>query len=168
MDHSVRQLVDRQAINDVLLRYCRGIDRGDFDLVRDCYHAGAHDHHGEFVGPVEEFIPWVIDQVARFASTTHMLGNVLVEFGDDPAVAWSEAYCLAFHRLAGDDMRPPRDSIAGCRYVDRFEDRGSGWRIAHRRVVVDWNRLDVVETAGLSSRHLLGRRDGDDPVFDRS
>mgnify|MGYP001812009661 FL=1 len=174
MDHSLRRLVDRQAIHDVLLRYCRGIDRLDLDLVRQCYHPGARDHHGAFVGPVEDFLPWVAEQVTRFESTTHFLGNVLVEFDDDNStVAWSEAYCVAFHRLAGDDQRPPRDSIAGFRYVDRFERRdpaappGEGWRIADRRVVVDWNRLDEIDAPGFSPSYLLGRRGGDDPVVDR-
>ena len=32
-------LVAERAIRDVVMRYCRGIDRRQFELVRDCYHA---------------------------------------------------------------------------------------------------------------------------------
>lgn len=50
---------DRQEIHDVVLRYCRGIDRLDFGLVRSAYHADAVDHHTGFDGSVEEYLAWV-------------------------------------------------------------------------------------------------------------
>ncbi|MEI6002085.1 hypothetical protein H3V53_34635 [Paraburkholderia bengalensis] len=31
-------------------RYCRGIDRIDWDLVRTCYHPDAFDEHGSSGG----------------------------------------------------------------------------------------------------------------------
>jgi hypothetical protein len=47
---ALEALLDKQAIYDVLLRYCRRIDRVDVDLVRSGYHAGAIDHHTGFEG----------------------------------------------------------------------------------------------------------------------
>jgi hypothetical protein len=46
---------DRWAIHDVLVRYCRGVDRLDADLVRSAYHSDAVEHGpyrytGEAVG----------------------------------------------------------------------------------------------------------------------
>ncbi len=55
----VAGLLARQEIHDVVLRYCRGVDRLDLDLVRDCYHPGALDHHTGFDGTVAEYVPWV-------------------------------------------------------------------------------------------------------------
>nr|WP_213245328.1 nuclear transport factor 2 family protein [Gordonia pseudamarae] len=43
MNEQLRDLLDRQAICDVVARYCRAIDRRDFDLLRTCYHPGAVD-----------------------------------------------------------------------------------------------------------------------------
>ena len=51
---------DRREIHDVVLTYCRGVDRGDLDLVRSVYHPDALDHHHTaFDGTVDEFIDWI-------------------------------------------------------------------------------------------------------------
>jgi SnoaL-like domain len=34
----VRELLDKQAIHEALMHYCRGIDRCDEDLIRSAYH----------------------------------------------------------------------------------------------------------------------------------
>lgn len=154
-----QELFDRQDIHDVLMRYARGIDRRDFDLVASCYHPGAADDHGRFKGPVEEFIPWVADTLQRFETTMHFLGNVLIEVDGDSARA--ETYCVAYHRLVGEDV----DSIAGLRYVDRFDRRDGQWRIADRKIVVEWNRLDDVNALGFGPEYLRGRHDQTDPVY---
>ena len=55
---TVRQLADRQAIHDVVVRYCRAVDRMDRELLLTCYHPDAIDHHGIFVGSPEAFADW--------------------------------------------------------------------------------------------------------------
>ena len=54
LDPRLAGLLDKQEIEEVVLRYCRGIDRRDFDLVRSCYHPDARDRHGSFDGTVDE------------------------------------------------------------------------------------------------------------------
>jgi hypothetical protein len=34
----VRELYDQQKIRDVVINYCRGVDRMDRDLFLSCYH----------------------------------------------------------------------------------------------------------------------------------
>ena len=41
----------------MVYRFSRGVDRHDWELVRSCYHDGAHDNHGPFDGPIEEYVP---------------------------------------------------------------------------------------------------------------
>ena len=89
---------DRQEIHDVVLRYCRGIDRLDFGLVRSAYHPDAVDHHTGFDGSVEEYLAWVEPRLrarARTGGTMHILGNHLVELHGDEAV--SETYGTSVH-----------------------------------------------------------------------
>jgi hypothetical protein len=48
--------IARKQIHDALMRYCRGIDQMDRDLILSAYHPGARDNHGTFDEPVKAFI----------------------------------------------------------------------------------------------------------------
>lgn len=138
-------MLDEHAIAKVVCRYCRGIDRRDFNTVRACYHPDATDDHGPFDGGVEEFIAWCKGVLASFDRTMHFVGNVLVDIDPtDHDVARSEAYAVTYHRIPARGERPERDYIVAVRYVDRFERRSGTWAIAKRRCVLDWCRMDPV------------------------
>ena len=114
MDPRLAALLDKQEIEEVVLRYCRGIDRRDFELVRSCYHPDARDRHGSFDGTVDEYIAWVDGLTARYRFTMHLVGNVLIELGDAD-VAACETYGVSLH--ASDDPRPFMNMATGFRYV---------------------------------------------------
>jgi hypothetical protein len=146
----------------VVLRYCRGVDRMDRELVRACFHDDAHDDHGSFVGGVDDLLDWMWGLLAKFDRTMHLIGNLLVEVRGD--VARSEAYGVAFHR--GDAAKPHRNLVSGFRYIDRFERRGGEWRIARRVVTTEWTRVDAPEHWWPVGDHFVqGRRGKDDPVY---
>lgn len=165
IDPRLQTLLDKQAIREVLRRYARGIDRMDWELVRSCYHPGAVDEHGNFVAPVEEFVPWVSGALATMHGTTHFICNTLIDVEGD--AAWSEAYCIAYQRTpsrSGTD----NDHILGVRYNDRFERRQGEWRIAHRKVVWEWSRIDPVgRTWNFTDQYIRGKQDKSDPVYDQ-
>jgi hypothetical protein len=157
------ELVAREEIRDVLLRYARGIDRLDLDLVRSCYHDDAHDDHGAFRGDLEGFLAWVGDVLTYFDSTMHFIGNQLIEV--DGVVAHAESYCVAYHRRGAHDGEEPYDLVTALRYVDRLERRGDRWRIADRVCVFDWSRRDPVVGEWAMDGAVRGRRGPDDPVW---
>lgn len=160
-DAAVRGLLDKLAIHEVLMRYCRAIDRCDEELLRSVYHADAWDNHGAFNGPASEFIPWVMDLLRRrYKATTHAICNELVEVVGD--VAHGESYVFACHRYERDG-RECDWTIAG-RYVDRFERRDGVWKIAHRVAVMDWDRVDPV-TDKRPAPPVVGLRGRQDPVY---
>lgn len=155
------ELLDKQEIYEALVRYCRGIDRADEALVRSCYHEDAYDDHGMFQGPAIEFAPYAVENLRTMQRTMHCIHNVAIALHGD--VAASEAYCVAYHRIAsraGGDA----DHLAGVRYVDRFEQRdGGAWLIAHRTVVYEWTRIDPVGRSWTMHPHYaVGTRDGED------
>ena len=158
----LEELLDKQEIHEVLMRYCRGIDRRDEELLRGVYHPDATDNHGLFVGKAADFIPWALAGLERDESTNHFIANELIDIRGD--VAHSESYVLAVHRRRQHDGSVV-DLTFGGRYVDRFERRAGAWRIADRKVVLDWSRIDPVEKGFSLERFLTGKRSREDEVY---
>jgi len=164
MDERLARLLDQQEIERVIQQYCRGIDRRDLALVRDCYHADATDHHGSFFGTADEYVAWVDKLLARYAFTTHMLAQTTVEFGPTPGLAAAESYGVSVHR--GDPAKPHQNLATGFRYLDRFERRDGRWRIASRVALGEWSlRLSQDAWWAIPESHLQGRRDAGDPLY---
>jgi hypothetical protein len=159
-------LVDRQAVADVVLRYCRGIDRLDLELVRSCYHADATDEHGTFVGTRDEYVEWVAGVLTRFTGTMHVVANQLIEVQGDGAR--SETYGVAYHwGDPPDDHR--RNFATGFRYVDQFARRDDEWRIARRIAVREWTNVVPAEQQLVippDRDGRRGRRGHEDAVYD--
>ncbi len=147
---------DRREIHDCVLRYCRGIDRLDMDLVRSAYHPGGIDHHTGFSGPVEKFVEWVSGGLSQFDGTMHLIGNHFVEGAGDVAV--SETYGNAVHWGSPADD-PRRNFTSGFRYIDHFEKRDGRWAVVERWAVREWTRSDA-------GRHMPKEGDGPSPRRD--
>lgn len=167
-DARVAELWAEAQIRKVLLRYARGIDRLDLDLVRACYHPDATDSHGSFEGGVDEFLTWVDRVLRRYDLTMHFLGAPLIEWVDAGGAAPRaavETYGMAFHRAAGGP--PERNLVTGFRFLDRFECRDGDWRIARRVATTEWSRIDRADDWWpVPDGMLQGRRDRTDPVYE--
>ncbi|MFO0687963.1 MAG: nuclear transport factor 2 family protein [Myxococcota bacterium] len=156
-----RELVAKQACLEALFRYTRGVDRCDLALVRSAYHPDAFDDHGGYQGDVEGFLAWVRPTVMEtFSCTMHKLGNVLVAV--DGNQAFAETYAVAHHVAARGEGAS--DLVMGVRYLDRLEDRGDGWKIAHRQMSFEWERTLEIGSQREYPGFLRGQRDGSDPV----
>lgn len=139
MNRDLERLAARAEIQDLLFRYCRGIDRADADLVRSVYHPGATDDHGVFSGDAHEFAEFVIPMLtAEYTVTQHQLSNMLIDIDDDLQAARAETYFTAYHReRASEGAR--RMVVFGGRYLDRLEHRDGRWGIVERVVAHDWS-----------------------------
>ena len=156
-------LADRQAISDVVLNYCRGIDRLNRDLVARCFHHDATDTHGSFQGTIQEFIDWAFGLLAKYDSTMHLVANHLATVNGDAAVA--ETYGIAYHRSIDPD--PRRNLTVGFRYIDRLERRDGGpWRIAKRVATTEWVTAPSPGSEWpIPTNSAVGKRDDNDPLF---
>jgi hypothetical protein len=157
----LRALCDRQAIWDCLMRYCRGVDRLDADLVRSAYWPDAHDSHGAVSGTPEEFLTkWIPTQAVREAAQHAVTNHTVVLDGD---LARAETYFSSAMKNAGSNTLR---LVAG-RYLDTFERRGSEWRIRGRLVVLDWQAdADARRMTEVLDGRVCGRRDRHDPSYD--
>ena len=125
MEPEVRALLDRAAIQDVLLRYARGVDRKDLALVAACFTPDA---------AYEGALARLIERMAVWETTMHVMANQLIELAGDQA--HSETYAVAYHRAPGG-----RELVVGVRYLDDLVRRDDGrWLIARRVVATDWQR----------------------------
>ena len=160
-DASVAELAHRGEIHDLLMRYCRGIDLCDAEMVRSCYHEDALADHGFFSGRAHDFATIGTENLrTRFTTTKHYLMNEYVELYGD--LALSESYVMSYLRMEREGCL--YDLTVHCRYLDRIERRLARWKIAHRQVVSDGNRIDkVVEEAPHLNQGARGARFPDDP-----
>jgi hypothetical protein len=159
------ELADREAIRDCLYRYSRAVDRCDEDLLRSVYWEDAVDDHVLFSGTREELIVWVMPLLRHMTQAMHSISNILMRIDGDKADA--ESYYYGYHRVPNGDGF--LDSIQSGRYLDKFERRNDEWRIARRRVVVDWFR-DYAEAADwekgpMGHRMQFGLRRPEDPSY---
>jgi hypothetical protein len=157
----LQKLADKQAIYEVVLGYCRGIDRLDMDKVRAAYHPGGLDHHTGFSGPIEEFVAWVEPALRRFAGTTHIIGNHMAEVMGDTAV--SETYGTAVH-WGESTEDPARNFTSGFRYIDHMIRREGVWKIQERWAAREWTRSDAGLHVPKEGKGPSGSRGPDDPL----
>lgn len=141
MDEALAQLVDKQAITQLLHRYCRGVDRCDVDLIRSVYHEGSVDNHGYWTGSGHDFAEFIVGRLTEAnTATLHSVTNVLVELDGDAAACEAHVYASMVRR--GGELAMA-DFFAG-RYLDRLERRNGQWGVVERRVVMDWVRSGPV------------------------
>lgn len=164
-ERALRVLLDKQEIHEVLMRYCRGIDRCDAELLHSVYHSDATDDHGLFKGKAAEFIPWALNALVRDEGTSHYIANELMEVDGD--VAHCESYFFGIHRRQEKGGTTAELVFAG-RYADRFERREGVWKIAHRQVVFDRSRIDKIEREFSSDGMTCGKRSREDPAYKRA
>ncbi len=136
-DRQIQSVIDKQEIQDVLMRYCHGIDRGDLGLILSAFHDDATDNHSGVEERAVDRFTRTVEQ-GKEMSTSHNLTSVLIQLDGD--VAYSQAYFIAWHQFTHASTKI--DWVLSGRYLDRHERRAGGWRIAHRVVVYDLERFE--------------------------
>jgi SnoaL-like domain len=163
MEIELERLFDERAIRRRLLDYCRGVDRGDAELVASVYHPDATDDHGSFKGLGIDFAEYVVRRLgANYEATMHTIGDSIIEF-TGPDTARVETYVCARQRKQ-DESGPILETFGG-RYIDRFERRTGEWKIADRVVVREWDKVERIDLAFPPGRFREGVRDREDLAY---
>jgi hypothetical protein len=159
----LQHVLDERAIRRRLLEYCRGVDRLDAELVRGVYHSDGTDDHGSFVGLGIDFADYVVRRLGESCEATmHVVGDSLIDFADADTAA-VETQVIAYQQRR-DDQGPFLETFGG-RYMDRFEQRHGEWKIAHRLVVHDWDKVERIELAFPPGKFTDGVRSTDDASY---
>jgi hypothetical protein len=127
MPDTVETLIAKQAITEVLHRYCYAMDRIDPDLGAQIWHPDGTAHYGRatFEGRAEDYLTQVLEQHRQSEGTSHQLSNIMIVVDGDRAT--SESYVHACIRVRGDDI------VVRGRYLDSWSCRDGQWRIDDRR-----------------------------------
>ncbi|TXI88268.1 MULTISPECIES: nuclear transport factor 2 family protein [unclassified Cupriavidus] len=177
--YTPQRIADRMAIQDVMYRWCRAVDRLDRQGMLEVFWPGAIDSHGPYIGPVEGLVEWILVRHRPIATSSHFVGNQLIEFASDE-VALVETYVRTIQQYppeakqqlaqltggAAGDPHAAMDMFTSSRYLDRMERRAGEWRIAHRDLIQDWKQIVDVKYPALvpAPGWIIGRRDGEDQV----
>jgi ketosteroid isomerase-like protein len=146
-EKALRELMDREAIRSVYMRYARGLDRGDAELIASAYHPDAtEDHHGE-VYKGETIGQILADHVLTGMSRTHTnMTNLSITLNGDKAGC--EAYYLGLHVMKNGGKR----LMSAGRSLDKLEKRNGEWRFVYRNILPDMVRIlqgDEIAIAGV-------------------
>ena len=159
---ALQHLLDKDAIREVALKYTRGIDRHDDDIMRQAYHPDACDDHGEYIGDPEGFIQYAKNtHRTNWRVHNHFTANHTIELDGD--TAHGELYFMATlaRKTGGTD-------VAAGRYIDRYEKRDGTWAVADRICMVEWTGLIAeAESAVPSDLFVQGSWDRTDPSYMR-
>jgi hypothetical protein len=148
-DQAIDDLLAKEEIRQAMARYARGIDRLDESLVQTAYHPDSRDDHGWGLAGSGYDIAALVRRDGKGLpeerrTTTHFLGNHLIEVDGDKAV--SEVYFISY-QLFDDDTGVEWSYTVGGRYLDGWEKReGEAFRISRRTVVYDWIRTEPNRT----------------------
>jgi hypothetical protein len=164
-DPQVQRLLDRVAIEDCLVRYCHAVDRCDPELLRGVYWPEATDDHVFWVGGAEAFVEYCMPFLRSRDQTMHTISSVLIRFDGNEARV--QCYYHAYERVRRKNGTSNDITFHG-RYLDRMEKRGEEWRIADRKVMIDWWRIweDSADwTRGIFGHPVTpGKRGSEDPA----
>ena len=145
---ALQSLIDRAAIEDVIRRYSRAIDRRDWREVASCFAVGAYADYGVFVGEIDDVIVRIREGVEVFDKTMHLMEPRVIELSGDAARV--ETYALAYHRRT--DGGDEKELLVRLKYLDEFVRDGDEWLIKRRSVEYPLGREDeVVRPKGSAS-----------------
>jgi hypothetical protein len=172
VETALQTALDKLEIRETLSRWCRGLDRADAALMSSAYHADAVDDHGPFqytgLTAAEDYIDRHVRGRKRHLHTT--VGETISVQGD---LAACESYFVAY-LVSGDPDHPDDPSaellrVFGGRYLDRFERRNGHWKIARRKMILEWiteaPSLPIDGSGRPPSGEYEGRRSPEDPSY---
>lgn len=165
----VEELIDREEIRSIILRYFRAADRVDAELGTPTFWEDGQFIGGPLPGPMKDVLPALYGELLpnAFELTLHYIQNLTVKVDGDRGYA--EAYAIGYQLVKGEEAivgavgaeayarfgegSDRVEFLAGVRYAIELERRGKEWRMSTMAPIIDWTRVQpyqgIVGDAGL-------------------
>ncbi len=132
---TLQQLLDRDAIHRLHLRYARAVDSVDLALFRSVYTGDPTFDRvpGKAYRGMPEITALILG-LLRFDGSRHCMANEYFDVTGNRAS--TEIYALATHWYARDDA--PTHYIAMIRYQDTLVHHDQQWKMEQRTLRAQW------------------------------
>ncbi len=136
MSNNIQALLDRQEIEDLLIRYGSALDERDWQKLCRCFTPDACADYGDF-GQYDGYE--AIEGVCRSTlipldSSQHLIGNIEVHLAGD--IATTRCNLQAQHTR--EIPEGGNNLTFGCVYRDELIRTEEGWRIRKRQMSILW------------------------------
>lgn len=121
---------DRLQITDLITGWMRR-DLGQWDELRDLFHADGVIEITWYEGPFNEFVDRSMEMGASDFRTKHLIGTPVVTFNGDRAIVETNAM------IVGDNVKLNLGCETHNRFYDLVEKRDGVWKIVKRQSVYD-------------------------------
>ncbi len=144
LDSVLQKLVDKAAICELMMKYARGIDRRDLDLVASGFTSDAHTNYdGQEQQGLEDVIRSLRTGTSRFERSTHFMGDQEIQINGDNADVETYAIDYLLYTVEGIQYQ----SVGGLRYQDRMARHNGRWLVQHRILHNDWRNNSRIDTS---------------------
>jgi len=135
LEEAVRELLDRQQIEDTLYRYASSIDDKDYPTLRSLFVDDAVGQYGDSpaIEGADEIVRWIDLATQDRAWQHHKLTVYHVDVDGDEATA------LTYHTSHQTTVHD-RDTVIVivARYRDVLRRMNASWKIADKRMEIGW------------------------------
>jgi 3-phenylpropionate/cinnamic acid dioxygenase small subunit len=144
-DPAVADMLDRQAITDVLYRYASSIDHKDYEALRAVFVDDARAKYGdrEWMESADAIVEFNREYGQAQAWQHHLLSVYHIDIAGDTA---STMTYHTSHQTSPDDPTTVRVIIA--RYYDQLRREDGRWKIASKEMKVGWRETRHGEASG--------------------
>ena len=153
-------LADRQAVTELIYRYCRSVDRLDVALGHSVWHEDGVADYGASVyqGNGRGVIDFICAQHGKTLHHSHQVTNILIDLDGDRA--GSESYAIATLRVRrGEKLL---QMMVWSRYIDSWSRREGRWGLDRRVAIRDFDEIREVVAMG---DYDVGSRNRGDPSY---
>ena len=141
-DPAIQELLDKAAIRDAMVRYSRGIDRHDSDMIAASFTPDAHVNYGGWEDQGADNIARRLQvRIGRYDAHTHFMGDQEIQLNGDSADVETYAIIYIVYTVEGTQYI----STGGIHYEDRMVRYDGEWRVQNRVVHGDWRRKTRVD-----------------------